>query len=116
MNKIGFMRKTVFAALFSLVLLSCATIRSGVRSLELGMTKSEVISKMGDDYEVETLRQTDRGNLEVLRYTQYTQPEAGAKMIPLEYYMLHFLNGKLVEVNKLNAEQRNHRPHTPPGK
>ncbi len=115
MKKIKLVQKALFIALFSLILVSCATVQTGVQQLELGMTKSQVIKRMGSDFQVVTMTQTNEGSLEVLRYTQY---EPGAERIPTDYYFLHFLNGKLVEVNGDKAgfhhPNRPNRPHNPP--
>lgn len=115
MKKIKLVQKALFIALFSLILVSCATVQTGVQQLELGMTKSQVIKRMGSDFQVVTMTQTNEGSLEVLRYTQY---EPGAERIPTDYYFLHFLNGKLVEVNGdkagLHRPNRPNRPHNPP--
>lgn len=115
MKKIKLVQKALFIALFSLILVSCATVQTGVQQLELGMTKSQVIKRMGSDFQVVTMTQTNEGSLEVLRYTQY---EPGAERIPTDYYFLHFLNGKLVEVNGdkagMHRPNRPNRPHNPP--
>lgn len=117
MKKIKLVQKALFIALFSLILVSCATVQTGVQQLELGMTKSQVIKRMGSDFQVVTMTQTNEGSLEVLRYTQY-EYEPGAERIPTDYYFLHFLNGKLVEVNGDKAgfhhPNRPNRPHNPP--
>lgn len=114
MKKIKLLQRTLFVALFSLILASCATVQTGVQQLELGMTKSQVIKRLGSDFQLVTLNQTNEGNLEVLRYTQY---EPGAERIPTDYYFLHFLNGKLVEINSDKAgfyyPDRPNRPNRP---
>lgn len=68
---------------------SCGTMNLGskLKNVEIGMTKKEVTSILGNNYSVVTARQTPEGALEVLRYVS-----------PFEgIYIVTILDGKLVE-------------------
>ncbi|WP_029904219.1 hypothetical protein [Prevotella sp. 10(H)] len=108
---------TLALFLLSIVMVSCgASLQSGIKHVQLDMTKQEVIGKLGNDYEVASMAKTEQGNVEVLRYTIYMAHEN--KAVPSNYYLLHFLNGKLVEVNQEDAivPIPVHRPHPRPGR
>lgn len=110
MKKIKFLRMAIFAALFSLVLISCKTVEMGIQNVQLGMTRTEVINRIGSDFQVASMVQTDQGDVEVLRYTAYTAK--GGNSVPTSYYFLHFLNGKLVELHN-EPIQPSHYPSRP---
>lgn len=97
MNTIKFLKRTVLIALFSFVMVSCATVQTGMQSVQLGMSKQEVIKKLGSNYQVASMMQTDQGGLEILRF-----PDRVAEndtFVTRGYYTLHFLDGKLVETH-----------------
>lgn len=77
--------------LFTLTIYSCGTtanLGSKMNKLELGMTKKEAIKIVGDSYKSLGAISTYEGNLETIRY-ESTWTE--------EYYVVRFLDGKLVE-------------------
>ncbi|MBB4036970.1 hypothetical protein GGR21_002884 [Dysgonomonas hofstadii] len=71
---------------------SCGTMNLGskLKNVEIGMTKKEVTNILGNSYDVVAARDTPDGPLEVLRYT-------GVTIDGDKYYIVNFLNGKLVE-------------------
>ena len=77
------------AALSAAVLLeSCATLDSRSQKLNLGMTKEQTTSLLGDDYKVVGARETaDARKAEVIRYDD---PKYGE-------LLLYFRDGKLVQ-------------------
>lgn len=101
------MKKVFFTLALALSLISCgsASLVGKSKKLELGMTKKEVISVMGDGYRVISAAQTPEGNLEVLRYIP---------TIDTTEYIIYLLDGKLVEwhedVPNTNANRPPH-PH-----
>ena len=99
MNTIKLLKRTVLIALFSFFMVSCATVQTGMQSVQLGMSKQEVIKKLGSDYQVASMVQTDQGGLEILRFPDYKVVEAGTPGVLVGYYTLHFLDGKLVETH-----------------
>lgn len=114
MKKIKFLWMAFFAALFSLVLISCKTVEMGIQNVQLGMTRAEVINRIGSDFQVASMMQTDQGDVEILRYTVHTAQVIDGKTesVPTSYYMFHFLNGKLVELhNEPIFPSHPHRPH-----
>ncbi|NDW17737.1 hypothetical protein D0T53_02255 [Dysgonomonas sp. 216] len=116
MKKIKSLQKAAFFMLFSFILASCGpSLQSGVKDVQLGMKKQDVIGKLGKDYKVMTMTKTEQGNLEVLRYTTYTyvDDKGERKAIPSSYNYLHFLDGVLIEMNY--EEERPHigRPRHP---
>ncbi len=91
MKKVRFLASLIilFCALsFS----SCGTMNLGtkLKSVEIGMTKNEVTSILGNSYDVVAARDTPDGALEVWRYHNVTMEGA----IP---YIVNFLDGRLVE-------------------
>lgn len=75
--------------IMAIVFVSCGTINTSSRAkkLELGMTKQEVIKTMGQGYRIVSASKAPEGTLEVLRYES-----------SVDYnYMIHLLDGKLVE-------------------
>lgn len=107
---IKLLQKTALAALLSIVLVSCTTVRSGMQGVQLGMTRQEVVNKLGKDFQVVSMVQTDKGALEILRFADYT-PEAGTT----GHYIMHFLDGKLVESHYEDLNSRPGRPGGPAG-
>ncbi|MDR1092157.1 MAG: hypothetical protein LBL79_13875 [Prevotella sp.] len=108
MTPIKLLKKTALAALLSFVLVSCATVQSGMQGVQLGMNRQEVVKKLGNDFQVVSMVQTDKGGLEILRFSNYTL-EAGIT----GYYILHFLDGKLVESHYEDINMRPGRPNRP---
>lgn len=104
MNKIKSLRKTVLAILCCIIIASCAALQTGVQQVELGMSKAEVAKKLGNDYQVVSLVQLPEGKLEVLKFSDWAA-ENGAVVIK-GYYILHFLDNKLVELNHENVKNR----------
>lgn len=83
----------LLSLLFLISYTSCgsATIVNNVKKLEIGISKSEAIKIMGDDYRVVSAVSTPDGTLEILRYDwAYTYS-----------YTLHFLDKKLMEYNEV---------------
>lgn len=97
-------KKEFYGLLFvlSLFLVSCDTQMKGISSVQLGMTKQTAVSILGTGYKVMTMAQTEQGNLEVLRYQKMEM--VNAAYIEVEYY-LHFLDGRLVELNRVEPQQ-----------
>lgn len=86
----------------SFLLISCGTsLHTNVRDVQLDMTRQEVVSRMGNDYEVVSMIKTDLGRQETIRYTTYILQDE--KAVPHRYYFFHFLDGKLVEMNQEEA-------------
>lgn len=104
MNKIKIFKKSILAILCCLIIASCSTLQTGVQQVQLGMSKSDVVSKLGNYYEVVSLVQLPEGKLEVLKFTDRVA-ETGAVLIK-GYYILHFLDNKLVELNYENVRTR----------
>lgn len=112
MNKTKLLRRITFVALLTLVLSSCgASIQTGLQNVRVGMSRSEVVSRLGSYYEVVSMAATEEGQLEVLRYTQ-DKAEDG-KIVPYREYILHFLNDKLVELNTIDVDKMQGRPNRP---
>lgn len=106
------LRLAALAAFFSVVLVSCGpTARMKVQDVQLGMTKQQVISKMGNQYDVASLRQTEQGNVEILRYTH--SEVRNDVYVPVSSYYFHFLNGKLVEMHNEDILPQPVRPPHP---
>ena len=72
---------------------SVSKLDRSVKSLELGMSKKQVIRAMGDKYTLEFKSVTPEGNVEALRY------HASDAESNKHSYVLHFLDGNLVEVS-----------------
>ncbi len=113
MNTIKLLKRTVLIALFSFVLVSCATVQSGMQGVQLGMNRQEVVKKLGSDFQVVSMVQTDQGGLEILRFTD--QVAQDGTFVTKGYYILHFLNGKLVESHYEDAHNHPGRPGRPNG-
>jgi len=101
------MKKILFTLLCSFILISCGTTSfvDRAKKLELGMTKREVISVMGNDFRVISASKTPEGDLEILRYVatvSYTD------------YVIYLLDGKLVEWHEENPNEHPGRPPHPP--
>lgn len=111
MNKIKLLRRLTFVAVLTLVIFSCTTIQTGLQNVRIGMTRSEVVARLGNSYEVISMAATQEGQLEVLRYTE--QKAEDGKFVPYREYILHFLNDKLVELNTIDADKMQGRPNRP---
>ncbi|MFT3994960.1 MAG: hypothetical protein QM660_11660 [Dysgonomonas sp.] len=109
--------KTIFAILVSFIFMSCGTpLQTGMKQVQLGMNKQEVVAKLGNDYKIISMVKVDEGDLEILRYTTYGVLNPGDSAVPTEYYILHFLNDKLVEMHHEDARHpaMPHHPHPHP--
>ncbi|MDU1904806.1 MAG: hypothetical protein E6772_08485 [Dysgonomonas sp.] len=89
--------KKIFTLLLSVVILtSCASafgiadLGSRVKKLELGMSKREALGILGNTYDVQVASRTGDGDLEILKFTSMTSYN----------YLVHFLDGRLVEWHK----------------
>lgn len=112
MNKIKSLRKVALGIMLSFILAACgASMQSRIQQVQLGMSRQEVANKMGNDFKIVSMAQTEQGNLEILRYTTYRMKDGG--MEPNEHYLLHFLDGKLVEMNHEDTNMIHH-PHPHP--
>lgn len=90
--------RNIFLIFISFIFISCASpLQSGIKQIQVNMDKQEVVSKLGTDYKVVSIMKTDEGDLEVLRYATYALRDD--EMVPVDYYYLHFLNGRLVEMH-----------------
>lgn len=98
---IRFIQRILLAALLSIILVSCASVQTGVKQIQLGMTKSEVVSKMGENYQLVSMTQIQEGYLEVIRYTKYVVQDG--RSVPAQHYYIQFLNGKLIELQQEDA-------------
>lgn len=92
-------KKKIYGLLLilSLFFVSCGTQMKGISNVQLGMSKQTAVSILGTDYKVMTMAQTEQGNLEIIRYQNMEM--GSTAYIQVEYY-LHFLDGKLVELNR----------------
>lgn len=106
-----FLHKAFFVALFSFVLISCATVQTGMQGVQLGMNRQEVVNKLGKDFQVVSMVQTDKGGLEILRFPD--QIAENGTFVTKGYYVLHFLNGKLVESHYEDINMHPGRPNRP---
>ena len=111
MNTIKLLKRTVLIALFSFVIVSCATVQSGMQGVQLGMNRQEVVKKLGSDFQVVSMVQTDQGGLEILRFPD-TVAQDGT-FVTKGHYILHFLEGKLVESHYEDVHNRSGRPGGP---
>ena len=86
-------RKVLYSLLLVGLLASCAStfgvanLGSKVKKLELGMSKKEALNILGKTYDVVAVSQTPEGNVEILSFFGTNGPT----------YIVHFLDGKLVE-------------------
>ncbi|NDV79777.1 hypothetical protein [Dysgonomonas sp. 511] len=95
----------IFCFLFvSAILVSCSTVDDGIKKTQLGMTKQQVVKVMGDNYQIKAMTQTSEGALEIWRYTMYVLDSSRQQTTARSYYLLHFLNGKLVEMYQEDAQ------------
>lgn len=111
MNMIKLLRRTALIALFSFVMVSCASVQSGMQGVQLGMNRQDVVKKLGSDFQVVSMVQTDQGGLEILRFPD--QVAENGTFVTKGHYILHFLNGKLVESHYEDAHNRPGRPNGP---
>jgi len=111
MNSLKFLQKTIFVAFLSFVLISCANVQSGMQGVQLGMNRQEVVKKLGTDFQVVSMVQTDKGALEILRFTD--QIAENGTIVTKGHYILHFLDGKLVESHYEDINSRPGRPVRP---
>ncbi len=94
-------KSIILSTLLLTLLISCGSLQTGIKQVHLDMTRQEVISKVGNDFDVVSMVKTDQGNLEIIRYTILRIEND--KTVPAEYYFFHFLDGKLVEMNQEEA-------------
>lgn len=110
MSKTKFLQTAILAVFISFIMASCGTsMQTGVKQVQLSMSKAEVISKLGKDFQIVSMAQTEHGNLEVLRFVDSAGIINGS--YTKGYYILHFLNGKLVELNYEDYIPPIHPPH-----
>jgi len=89
-------RKIIGSILFVVLFYSCAStfgvsnLGAKVRKLEIGMTKKEALKILGNTYDVVAASQAQEGKVESLRFISTTN----------NTYLLHFLDGKLVEFHE----------------
>lgn len=118
MKRIKFLQKTILTVFVSLMLISCgASLSTNIQQTQLGTSRNEVTAKLGTDFQVVSMVQTEQGNLEILRYTDRVAEDG--KIIIQGYYILHFLDGKLVELNyeeAMPSPVHPPRPHPRPHK
>lgn len=82
-----------------MILTSCAVIYGGpnmddrAKKLVLGMTKEDAVRIMGNNYFIEFSSQTPEEQIEVLHFRSISYNE----------YLLHFVNGELIEFHKYAA-------------
>lgn len=89
--------KTLFFTLaISIIFSACNSLyintnnEKNVQNLQIGMTKDEAIEVMGKNYSIESVSQEQDGVLEIWKYDSiYSSP-----------YLLHFLDGKLIFLNR----------------
>lgn len=108
MNRFKFFRRAAIIALFSIILVSCASLQSGVNQVKVGMSRDQVTKLMGYNSQVVSMVQTSEGPLEVLRYKD--EVAENGTFVTKGYYLLHFLNDRLVELNYEDARMRPNRP------
>lgn len=103
MNKIKFLQVVALSILLAIAFSSCKTsMDSQVRDVYLDMTKVELVAKMGKKYEVLVMKQTERGDEEVIQYTAYRK--VNGKKIADKHYIFRFLNNELKEYKNENAK------------
>lgn len=104
MTMINLLKKAALLLVLSIVLVSCATsFDSSVKNLQLGTTKADVIKKLGKDYQVVSMEQTDKGYAEVIRYA--INPSKDKNVAPSYRYILYFLDEKLVKLGHEDVDQ-----------
>lgn len=83
-------QKIFFTLLLLFTVTACGTSNLGskIRKVEIGMTKKEVVSILGNSQDILRAVQTPEGTLEVWKYTH---------ALSADMYILHFLDNKLVE-------------------
>lgn len=106
MKRLNYLFKTLVLVMFTSLLYSCSTVRGGIKDIQLGMDREQVVSRLGKSFTVVSLVQTQEGGLETLRYKDETVLDGFTG-----YYHLSFLNGRLVEMFR---EDANSRPGPPP--
>lgn len=103
MNKIKFLRVAILSILLAATFSSCKTsLDKHVRDIHLDMTKVELVAKMGKKFEVLTLKQTEKGDEEVIRYTEYRK--VNGKKVADRYFIFRFLNNELKEYQNEAAD------------
>lgn len=104
-------KKKIYGLLLilSLFFVSCGTQMKGLSSVQLGMSKQTVVGILGNGYKVMTMAQTEQGDLEIIRYQKMDVMNSTY----IQYY-LHFLDGKLVELNRAEPEELPAPPPPPP--
>lgn len=88
------MKKLIYLLMMTVALTACGSlqIEKKMRDVELGMTKRQVVSILGNNYESAGARQTQDGDIETIRYSSLTLTEKVD-----QYFILSFKDGKLVE-------------------
>jgi len=90
--------------LFALLCISCnvyKTTSDSIKKIDLGMSKSNVIKKMGKTYSIDESYTDAAGNrVEVLGFKEKSQSP------PKEVYQLQFVNNVLKEWHKIYLNQR----------
>ena len=97
------MKKGLILVLLSLLCISCSVFRStgdSIKRIDLGMSKSEVIKKMGKIYTIDEAYTDAAGNkVEVLGFKEDLPSTAK------EVYQLQFVNNVLKEWHKIYLNQ-----------
>lgn len=110
MKKISKLRRGFFLITLSCLLIACSSaLQTGIKDVRLEMSKKEVIRKLGDDYRVFSIYETEKGTMEVVRYTEYAIRDGVNR--PVFYYDVYFLNEKLVEIGSEEANSFPRPPH-----
>ncbi len=86
--------KIFLVVIFSLILCGCATVPA-FDQVSLGMTKQEVINKLGSPYSVSA-----KDNIEYLRYQSY-QGLVHNEYSKIEDYYVRLINGKVESYGKV---------------
>ena len=81
----------IFSFIFALVS-SCAPVITNLTELNLGMTKQEVIKKLGEPNLIAFAKKYENGTLEILEYQKVRQDSSR-----LRFNWLHFWNNELTE-------------------
>lgn len=102
-------RHAVIAVVLLLASLSCSSVQTGIRQVQLGMSKHEVTDKVKNVYELVSMVQTPQGGLEIIRFSDWVNRDG--KPFIKGYYQLHFLDDKLVELNYEDVFVHPFRPH-----
>lgn len=99
----------VLVGLTGLLLTACGSMiqsmqmDSKIKEIELGMTRKEVIARLGNDYEAVGAGVTPHGTFEKISYYTYSMTDGSEG-----YYILTFREGRLVEWYKDKKRVSNH--------